>query len=63
MNFQRLQSLWSLAGRLKITSRVSGCCGRKFCRTSRRKMRCLPSETVHTGGFCYSGEHLNSWTW
>ncbi|PNJ53219.1 interleukin-24 isoform X4 [Pongo abelii] len=63
MNFQqRLQSLWSLASKLRITSRVCGCCSRRFCRMSRKKMRCFPSETVHTGGFCYSGEHSNSWT-
>ncbi|PNJ53218.1 IL24 isoform 2 [Pongo abelii] len=36
MNFQqRLQSLWSLASKLRITSRVCGCCSRRFCRMSR----------------------------
>ncbi|KAL2770913.1 interleukin-24 isoform 5, partial [Daubentonia madagascariensis] len=48
--------------KLRITSRVSGCCSGRFWRTSRRKMRCFPSVRVHTGGFCCSREHSNSWT-
>ncbi|XP_039108596.1 interleukin-24 [Hyaena hyaena] len=63
MNFQeRLQNLWSLSSRLRITTPVSGCCARRFCRMSRRKTRCFPSVTVHAGAFCCSREHLNSWT-